>query len=178
MFCSGQVDTFVSTIFFAIGEKKLIWCSVRYLSEIVNVHQQFVCIVREFLGRTMARKSACHCYKQRLDVIKYYNIPTVLCVSNTSLSQLYVQHCGWTGGQSNVCKIRYDNRGELNINQYNGNRHWVWRYILKDGQSHVCQTSQDPQWSVAVESFIYVNVYLFCYIYATSFWKLYVKQIS
>ena len=110
VFCSGQVDTFLSTAFFAIGQRKLIWCSVRYLSEIVNVHQQFVCIVREFLGRTMARKSACHCYKQRLDVIKYYNIPTVLCVWNISLSQLYIQHCGgWTGGQSNVCKIRYDN---------------------------------------------------------------------
>ena len=51
VFCSGQVDTFVSTTFFAIGEKKLIWCSVRYLSEIVNVHEQFVCIVREFFRK-------------------------------------------------------------------------------------------------------------------------------
>ena len=127
-----------------------------------------------FLGRTMARKSACHCYKQRLDVIKYYNITTVLCVSNTSLSQLYVQHYGWTGGQFNVCKIRYDNPRWIEYKSI----HWVWRYILKDGQSHVCQTSQDPKWSVAVKSFIVVNVYLFCYIYATSFWKLYAKQIS
>ena len=68
----------------------------------------------------MARKLACHCYKQRLDVIKYYNIPTVLCVSNTSLSQLYVQHCTVVGQEDNPTFAKFVTtiRGELNINQY------------------------------------------------------------